>query len=60
MRKPDTVLRISVEAYSTESVKEAVYRCRVAPGITPLGLPQIRTCRTPASGSSSQVVAGRR
>ena len=34
--------------------------CRVAPGITPLGLPQIRTCRTPASGSSSQVVAGRR
>jgi len=31
--------------------------CRVAPGITPLGLPQIRTCRIPASGSSSQVRA---
>lgn len=27
---------------------------RVAPGIAPPGLPQIRTCGTPASGSSSQ------
>lgn len=30
---------------------------RVAPGLAPPGLPQIRTCGTPASGSSGQVVA---
>src|SRR5690606_29014219 len=33
---------------------------RVAPGLAPPGLPVIRTCGTPASGSSGQVVAGRR
>ena len=32
--------------------------CRVTPGIAPLGFPQIRTCGTPASGSSGQVSLG--